>query len=77
MLEVLGEAAVAIEPSQCGFDHPAAWKDDEALGCIGPLDDLDSPFPDPAQSLPQLFIRITAIGKNMAQPREAFDDLGL
>lgn len=76
MLKVLGEAAVAIEPSQCAFGHPAPGKDDEALGGIGPLYDLDSPFPDPAQSLPQLVTRITAIGKNMAQPREAFDDLG-
>jgi hypothetical protein len=31
--EVLGEAAVAIKPSQCALDQPAAGKDDETLGC--------------------------------------------
>jgi hypothetical protein len=76
LLEVLGEAAVAIEPSQCAFDDPATGQDDKPLCGIGSFDDFDGPFADPAQRLPELLSGIAAIGKDMTQPREAFDDFG-
>lgn len=41
-LKVFGDAAVAVEPSEGSFDHPAARQDTRA-GTIGPFDDLDSP----------------------------------
>ena len=76
MLEVLGETTVAVQPSEGSFDDPSARENDEALGCIGALDDFDSPFADPAQRLPELVSGIAAIGEDMAQPREAADDFG-
>lgn len=45
-LEVLGQSAVAAEPGEGSFDHPAARKHLEALCGIGALDDLDSPPAD-------------------------------
>ena len=74
MHEVLGETTVAVQPSEGSFDDPSARENDEALGCIGALDDFDSPFADPAQRLPELVSGIAAIGEDMAQPREAPDD---
>jgi hypothetical protein len=41
VLEILGEAAVSIEPGEGAFDDPASWMDGEA-GLIGEFaDDLD------------------------------------
>jgi hypothetical protein len=56
--------------------QPGARQDDEAFGLIGTLDDLNGPFADLVQRLPELVSGIGAIGKDMAQPREALDDLG-
>lgn len=75
-LKVLGEAPVAIEPCQRSFDNPAARQNHEAFGRIGPFEDLDGPFADPPEDAPELITGIAAIGEDMAQPREALDDLG-
>ena len=76
MLEVLGQSAVSIQPCQRPLYDPTAWKDHETPVGIGPFDDLEGPFADPAQRLPEFVASIAAIGKHMAQPREAVDDLG-
>lgn len=76
LFEVLGEAAVATEPSQRSFDDPAAGQDLEAFCGIGPLDDLDGPFADTAQGFAQLVAGIAAIGEQVSQPGEPVDDLG-
>ena len=76
LLEVLCEAAVPIEPSQCAFDDPASGQDDKPLFGIGAFDDLDGPFADPPEGVPELVASISTIGEDMAQPREALDDLG-
>ena len=76
MLEVLGKAAVSIEPSQCAFDDPTAWEHHEAFCGIGSLDDFDGPFSDPAQRVFEPVTGIAAIGEDVPQPREALDDLG-
>lgn len=76
MLEVLSEATVSVQPGQGSLDDPAARENHEALCGIGPLDDFEGPFADPAQRLPELFSGIAAIGKDVTQPREAFDDFG-
>lgn len=75
MFEVLGEAAISVEPCQRPLNDPTAWEDHEPLCGIGALDDLDGPLADPAQRLPELVSGVTAIGEDMAQPREATDDL--
>lgn len=43
---------------------------------VGPLDDLDRPFPDLAQRLAQLVAGIATIGEDVPEPRMAADDLG-
>jgi hypothetical protein len=50
LLEVLGEAAISVEPRQRPLDDPTAREDNEALGRIGPFDDLDGSFADPARA---------------------------
>src|SRR5262249_20273891 len=71
-LKVFGEAAVAVEPIEASFDHPAARQDTRA-GTIGPFDDLDSPSGVSGQCRGQLIAGIAAIGKDMVQPREKTD----
>lgn len=75
LLEVLGEASVSVKPCQRALDHPAAGQHLEALGGVGPLDDLDGPFADAAQSILEFVSGVTAIGEDMAQPGEALDDV--
>jgi hypothetical protein len=72
-LKVFGEAAVAVEPSEGSFDHPAARQDTRA-GTIGPFDDVDSPPAVSGQCRGQLITGIAAIGQDMAQPREQIAD---
>src|SRR3546814_14560275 len=74
--EVRGETPVSSEPSQRSLDDPAPGPHDEAFCRIRSLDDLDGPFADAAQGIPELFARIATIGNDMAQPREAADELG-
>src|SRR3546814_2187354 len=55
VFEVLGEAPVSIEPSQRSLDDPAPGQHDEAFCRIRSLDDLEGPFADAAQGIPELF----------------------
>src|SRR6202011_1726290 len=75
-LKVFGQAAVAIEPSERSFDHPAAGKHDEA-GSVS-FDDLDRPAAELGESLRQFVAGIGTIGEEVAQPGEeivnGFDD---
>ena len=75
LLEVLGEASIAVEPCQRALDHPAARQHFKAFGGVGPFDDLDGPLADAAQSILEFVSGIAAIGEDVAQPREAFDDV--
>lgn len=43
-LEVLGEAAVAVEPSDGARDHPLAGQQFETMGAVGPLAHLQGPM---------------------------------
>lgn len=61
LLEVLGAAAVAIQPRKGPLHHPASAQDLESLGVVRPLDDLDRPFRDLAQCLAKLFAGIATI----------------
>ena len=72
--EVLGQAAVAVEPGQGTFDHPAARYHFEALRGIGPLDDLQGPLTQPSQRVLEFRSGIGAVGEDMAQPREGVTD---
>lgn len=76
LLEVLGQASVSVEPSQGTLHDPASRQDFEALGCVGSLDDVDGPFSDAAQRVFELVPSIAAIGEDVPQPREGFNDFG-
>ena len=67
-LEVFGQAAVAIEPSEGTFDHPATGKHDEA-GSVS-FDDLDGPAAELGESFGQFVPGIGTISEEVAQPGE-------
>ena len=71
---ILCQAAAAAEPCEGALDHPTAGHDFEAIGGVGAPDDLDGPAPDGLQGVAQFGARISAIGKDMAQPGVARGD---
>ena len=73
-LEVVGEPTVPIEPGEGSLDHPAPRQDRKAGGSVGALDHFDPPSPVPRQRCCQLVAGITAVGKDMAQPRKQVAD---
>ena len=68
--EILCEATAAIEPGECALDDPAARQNDEALGGVRALDDLDIKF---LHLFGDGFLEdrplIAAIGEEFAQER--------
>jgi site-specific DNA recombinase len=53
------------------FDDPSLWQDDEALGSIGALDDLQLDAPqDPLQPILELRSLVAGVGVQLAQERE-------
>ena len=75
-LEVLGEAAIAVEPSERALDDPASGQQLEALGAVGSLDDLQRPRAECGQRGLQLGAGIAAVGEDVAQPGESVADRG-
>jgi hypothetical protein len=71
VLPILGQAAAAIKPSNRPLDDPSLWEDDEALGSIGALDDLQLDAPqDPLQRRLELRSLVAGVGVQLAQERE-------
>ena len=69
-LPVLGQPTAAVQPSYGAFDTPALRQDREALGLIGPLDDLHTDAAaDASQTLLELRPRIAAVGVKLEQKR--------
>lgn len=67
---VLRQASAAVKPSNRSFDDPALGKDDEALGRIGSLDDLDlQAAADATQAGLKIWPLIGPIGIEFAQKR--------
>lgn len=64
---VLGEAAIAIEPSQGALDDPAARQHLEALYGIGSLDDLEGPSTEPLERAGELGSGVSAVGEDVAR----------
>ena len=73
-LPILGHSTAASEPCEGTFDDPAAGNDFEALGRVGTLDDLDSPFADLVQGISQLWLAVAAICEDVAQQRIGLGD---
>src|SRR5262245_58591722 len=70
-LEILGEAAVAAEPGEGSFNHPAARQHDEAFHVVAPLDDLEPQHGDFGDGGIDLMGMVASVGPDKLQPREA------
>jgi hypothetical protein len=71
------KAAAAIEPGDGAFDDPAFGFNDEAFGAISPFDDLDHQAADRAgNAILERSPRIGAVGEQLAQERELFEQGG-
>ena len=68
---IFGQSAAAAEPGEGAFDDPALGQDDEGLGLIRPLDDLDR-HARQSSSDGGLKLRssISAVGKEFSQERK-------
>jgi len=66
VLEILGQAAISIEPGQGSLDDPATRYDFETLGLVGAFDDFDRPFADVAEGLFELVPGVAAVGEDVA-----------
>ena len=75
-LEVLGEAAVASEPSKGAFDDPAFGFGLECADPLGPGDNLDCPPAKFGDRVAQLVAAVDAIGEDVAQLREGCSQRG-
>lgn len=71
LLPLLGQAAAPAEPCEGSFYNPSTREDEDALGLIRPLDDLDRPVSRSSRGLAKFVARVVAIDKDIAQPREA------
>jgi hypothetical protein len=69
-LEVLGEAAIAVEPGEGPFDDPAARQEFEAGRVLRSLDDLNRPLAELGKCSLKLWAGISAVSEEVAQPRE-------
>lgn len=74
--EVLGKAAVAVQPCDCPLDYPATWQKLEALGGVGAFDDFQGPCADFGERVAQFVSGISPIGEDVTQPREGLADAG-
>ena len=69
-LPVLGETAAAPQPCEGAFDDPAPGQQHEAFGGIRSLDDFQGPASMAFDAAFEFVAGISAIGEDMAQPRE-------
>ena len=69
-LEILGKAAVAVEPGEGTLDDPAAGQEFEADSVLRSLDDLDRPLAELGKGSLELWAGISAISEEVAQPWE-------
>jgi hypothetical protein len=53
-LEILCQAAVAIEPSKGSFDNPAAWQQRKARRLSRAFDDLNGPVAEFGEGVTQV-----------------------
>ena len=66
-LPIACQSAAATEPCEGAFDDPSPGQHLEALGSVGPLDDLHRPASEVGEGAPQFRPGIAAIREHMAQ----------
>src|SRR5438445_7703713 len=76
-LEILRQAAVAIEPSQGPFDDPAPRQQLKADSVSGAFDDLDGPLAEFGESFGQVGAVVDTVGEEMAQPGKQLVEITL
>jgi hypothetical protein len=65
-LEILGQTAVAIEPSQSPFDKPSPWQQLKAGWVNGAIADLDGLLAEFGERLMQVGAVVDAVGEQVA-----------
>src|SRR5438552_18433743 len=73
-LEILGRAAVSIEPSEGSFDDPSPWEKLKSGRVGGAFDNLDGPLAEFGESVTQIGAVIDTVGEEMAQPGKQIMD---
>src|SRR5204863_10110102 len=73
-LEILGQAAVSIEPSEGSFDDPSPWEELKSGRVGGAFDNLDGPLAEFGESVTQIGAVIDTVGEEMAQPGKQIMD---
>src|SRR5204862_7962333 len=73
-LEILGQAAVSIEPSEGSFDDPSPWEELKSGRVGGAFDNLDGPLAEFGEGVTQIGAVIDTVGEEMAQPRKQLMD---
>src|SRR5438552_13316125 len=73
-LEILGQAAVSIEPSEGSFDDPSPWEKLKSGRVGGAFDNLDGPLAEFGESVTQIGAVIDTVGEEMAQPGKQIMD---
>src|SRR3954467_15553495 len=66
-LEVLGEAAVAPEPSEGALNHPPSRLGCEGSDTLSSCDDLDRPLAEAGDRVEQFLSPIDAVGEDVPQ----------
>jgi hypothetical protein len=67
-LEVLGEAAVLVEPGDGAPDHPAALDEMEARSSLDAPDDFDRPLAELFERGLEFVAGVAGVGEDMTQP---------
>src|ERR1700730_12174770 len=73
-LEILGQAAVSIEPSEGSFDDPSPWEQLKACSVSGAFKYFDDPVAELEDFLAQVGAIITTVGEEMAKPGKQLVD---
>src|ERR1700722_6267243 len=66
-LEVFREAAAAVEPSKCAFDHPAFRLGLERADTLRPCDDFNGPLAQLGDRVEQLVAAVDTVSEDVPQ----------
>jgi hypothetical protein len=73
-LEIFGQTAVSVEPSEGSFDDPSLWQQLKSGRVSGAFDNLDGPLAEFGEGITQIRAVIDTVGEEMAQPGKQLVD---